>query len=285
MTAFLSQNWCGLDWTNWIPLTSDKKALKELPNSSGVYRVRTKGREQLLYIGQTTGLRGRLSTLATHTFADLMPFNDPHTAAQSLWILRMEEKMGFECSASSTSLTEDKRRGLEHMLLWKYHSEKGQSLLCSHGRFHTRYFRSGSRKSGKRGGLLPPGRTNPAGGPSSRPLVLTGQPWAHDWMGLRWSPAINLLRKELASVPTTSGLYKLREASQNRLLYVGETKNLHARLCSHVTAKWSNLNPEASFYALDRNVLDHQRRELETDLLGAYYEMLGEPPCFQYGKS
>ena len=101
-------------------------------------------------------------------------------------------------------------------------------------------------------------------------------------MGLSWSPAIKLLKKELASVPATSGLYKILDAARNKLLYVGETKNLHVRLYKHVSAKWSYLNPLASFHVLAPNILDHQRRELETDLIGAYYEAFREPPSFQY---
>ncbi len=233
------------------------------------HRVRTKDHEQLLYIGQTKRLRRRFNDLSVNACADRMPFNDPHTAAQSLWILRVEEKMAFEFSGAATELSDDKRRGLEHMLHWKYHSEKGESPFVSHGRFHARYFRSGSRESGKRGGLLPPGQINPASGPSSCPLELTGKPWERNWMGLSWSEPIELIKERLGSVPSCSGLYKILEASTNQLLYIGETKNLLARLKTRCQARWSNLKPLASFHVLAPNILDHQRRELETDLIGA----------------
>ena len=196
-----------------------RKDIQEIPAEPGVYTfTSTKDHEQLLYIGQTKRLRHGSNALSVNACADRMPFNDPHTAAQSLWILRVEENMAFEFSGTPTTLNEDRRRGLEHMLQWKYHSEKGESPLVSHGRFHARYFRSGSRKSGKRGGLLPPGQINPASGPSSCPLELFGKPWERSWMGLSWSEPIEMIKERLGAVPTCSGLYKILEASTNRLL-------------------------------------------------------------------
>ena len=79
---FLSLNWCGLQWTPWIPFTSPD--IETLPTGPGVYRIKAIGIDELFYIGQTgRNLRERLTALIRNTLDDPehMPFNDPHTAA------------------------------------------------------------------------------------------------------------------------------------------------------------------------------------------------------------
>lgn len=282
---FFSKSWCNLTWTDWIPLDAPLSVFKLIPTSSGVYRVRPKGWHQLAYIGQTKrGLRERLRTLAIHSHRNEIPFNDPHTAAPSLWILRVEEGMTFECSAAPTNAASQERRALEDMLLWKHRLERGESTLCNHGRFHPRYFRSGDRKTGKRGGKLPTGQTNPASGPSAPPLRPHGKPQDSDWMGLAWSSLEVLRGIDLSSIPRGIGLYKIVDAIRGRLLYVGESKQLRKRIKAHSFKTWGDDEPLVSYHVLDNNVLDHQRREMETDLIGGYYAAFGMAPKFQYGK-
>ena len=75
-----------------------------LPTSAGIYRVRVRGQNQLAYIGQTgRNLRERLSDLRRNTLAIEMPFNDPHTAAPSLWAWRDAEGYEYECSAFASN--------------------------------------------------------------------------------------------------------------------------------------------------------------------------------------
>src|SRR5882672_4486876 len=99
---FFSEEWCGVSWTAWIPFSVGSFIL--LPRTPGVYRVRATDSDELFYIGQTgRNLRERLSQLRHHTLANPfeMPYNDPHTAAPSLWAWRKEEGFEFECSAAS----------------------------------------------------------------------------------------------------------------------------------------------------------------------------------------
>jgi hypothetical protein len=115
-----------------------------------------------------------------------MPFNDPHTAGPSLWAWRDAEGHQFECSAAPVDLDTRDRLGLEAWLLWQHRLEHG-STLCNFGRFHPHYSKSRDRKTQRRGGRLGHGAVNPAGGPTSTPLRLLGQPVSTDWMGLTWS--------------------------------------------------------------------------------------------------
>jgi hypothetical protein len=213
-----------------------------------------------------------------------MPFNDPHTAAPGLWALRVEDSMGFEFSVAPASLVYQERQCLEDMLLWKYRVEFGESTLCNHGRFHPKYSRSGPRKSAKRGEKLPTGQTNPAGGPSVLPLLLNGKPQDSDWMGLSWVALEPLRSIDQRSIVKKSGLYKILDSSTYQLLYVGETRGLSNRIKAHSLGSWGHFDPLVSYHVLADNILDHQLREMETDLIGSYYEISGKPPVFQYGK-
>lgn len=82
-----SQNWLSFGWTEWVPF--DGGDFKLLPTAAGIYRVRIRDQDRLAYIGQTgRNLRERLSDLRRNTLVKEMPFNDPHTAAPSLWAWR-----------------------------------------------------------------------------------------------------------------------------------------------------------------------------------------------------
>ncbi|GHO56082.1 hypothetical protein KSB_45570 [Ktedonobacter robiniae] len=145
---FLTLNWCGLSWSSWQPF-SDPLTFRQLPAMPGVYRIRAIGIEELFYIGETgRDLRERLGGLRRNTMRTEMPFNDPHTAAPSLWAWRHAENLHFECSAAPVILADDseearkRREGLEFYLLWQYRLEYGSSTRCNHGRFHSRYTKS-----------------------------------------------------------------------------------------------------------------------------------------------
>ena len=69
-----------------MPFTPDPSGFRVLPKCPGAYRVKPLGEDQLAYIGQTgRDLRERLRDLCLNTLKLEMPFNDPHTAAPSLW--------------------------------------------------------------------------------------------------------------------------------------------------------------------------------------------------------
>ncbi len=56
-------DWGGLPWSDWYPLerTGDGHGL--VPVEVGIYRVRRAGSPELIYVGITDGLRGRMSQL------------------------------------------------------------------------------------------------------------------------------------------------------------------------------------------------------------------------------
>ncbi|MCX6697252.1 MAG: hypothetical protein NTV84_06800 [Methanoregula sp.] len=67
-----------------------------------------------------------------------MPWNDPHTAAPSLWVWTDAECFAYECSAAPPGASANGRRGMESFLLYRYRQEYGASTLCNFGRFHPR---------------------------------------------------------------------------------------------------------------------------------------------------
>jgi hypothetical protein len=103
-------------------------------------------------------------------------------------------------------------------------------------------------------------------------------------MGLAWSSLEVLNGIDLSSIPKDIGLYKIVDAIRGRLLYVGESKRLRKRIKAHSLKTWGDDEPLVSYHVLDNDILDHQRREMETDLIGGYYAAFGMAPKFQYGK-
>ncbi|RYD02493.1 hypothetical protein N752_24500 [Desulforamulus aquiferis] len=87
---FLTNNWGGLQWTTWVRF-GDKESYMIIPKTPGLYRVKPIGRNQLAYIGQTgRSLYERLiNQLIRNTLQEIMPFNDPHTAAPSFGLGEM----------------------------------------------------------------------------------------------------------------------------------------------------------------------------------------------------
>jgi hypothetical protein len=98
----LDEGWCGLSWTPWTPL--ERQAVRHTtPTLPGIYRVRrdTEELQRLVYVGQTgRTLRERLLALAAGTNGEDCPFNDPHTAAPHLWLLRRLDGARFEFSCA-----------------------------------------------------------------------------------------------------------------------------------------------------------------------------------------
>jgi hypothetical protein len=284
---FTSATWCGLQWTPWIPF-STPSAFKQLPSSPGLYRIRVINGNELFYIGETgRNLRERLGELRRNTMKDTMPYNDPHTAAPSLWAWRHAERLVFECSAAPFP-TDDKeearvqRKGLECYLLWQYRLEFGSSTRCNYGRFHPRYVKSTDRKQGFRGHRLPEdASSNPAGGSSLPPLHLLATPAASNWMGIAWTPFAPLDISHILKVPPSPGTYRLFDAEVQELLYIGESQNLRQRLMTHARKMWGGSQPLCSYVSLPEDTPAYQRREIENDLIAAFYAATRRLPGFQ----
>lgn len=285
---FLSSAWGDLHWTSWIPFATPSY-FKHLPALPGVYRIRAVGVAELFYLGETgRSLRERLGDLRRHTMKETMPYNDPHTAAPSLWAWRHAENIGFECSVAPVTLADEKeearklREGLEFYLLWLYRLEFGSSTRCNHGRFHPRYKKSTDRKKGVPGYRLPDeASNNPNGGPSLAPLQLVAEPFDLNWMGLAWSSSLPLEDSNLVNVPNASGVYRIFDPNAGALLYIGESNYLRKRLTSHAMKDWECITPLFSYVQLPYDVAAYQRREIENDLVGGYYSLTKNTPKFQ----
>src|SRR5260221_6230669 len=281
---FLSQTWCGLNWTSWIKCIAP--AYKALPPVPGVYRVKPLNRQELVYVGQTgRSLRERLMSLHNHSMALQMPFNDPHTAAPNLWALRDAEHMEFEYSAAPTTFSEKERLAFECYLLWQYRLEKKESTRCNHGRFHPNYRKSRDRSKQDRGARLAEGIINPNGGKSWPPLHSQGNPWDTDWMELTWSQADYLNDAAVRRTPNAPGVYKLfcfsTDLKEQVLLYIGQSKILRERLRTHSVKNWGCLTLCFSFSAMQSDIRTYQLCELENDLIAGYYDRMRVAPIYQ----
>lgn len=285
---YLSDSWCDLKWSKWTPLKNENKELTKLPNSPGVYRVRPIGNDFLVYIGQTgRSLRERMGQLRVYTKSNSdMPFNDPHTAAPSLWAWRDAKGWEFECSVALAEYegldkndSRQMREGLESYLLWRYRLDRGESTNCNFGRFHPQYFKSSNRKSGRQGGKLPKGEINPSGGPSLPPLISTERSSSNNWMSLKWEEPIPLLNgcgKNFENIP---GIYKIIVC--NEVVYIGQSQTLKSRINSHMKKKWGD-EPKVSVFIADESIRDYQLHEWENDLIGGFFYENGRSPKYQF---
>lgn len=287
---YFSDKWCDLSWSGWVPLKNKNNELSLLPKSPGLYRVRPIGKDFLIYIGQTgRSLRERMGQLRVYTKSDSeMPYNDPHTAAPSLWAWRDVEGWEFECSVApaefeglTKSDSKQLREGLESYLLWKYRLERGESTNCNFGRFHPRYFKSSDKKAGRQGGRLPKGETNPSGGSSLPPLKLKNREYDNRWMGLKWMNPIPLSRgcmDHFGNMPV-SGLYKIMVGCE--VVYIGQSQSLKPRINSHIKKDWGE-EPEISVFVADKNIRDYQLHEWENDLIAGFFCEHKRPPKYQF---
>ncbi|MDM0052012.1 hypothetical protein [Variovorax sp. J22R115] len=272
------KDWCGLSWSQWVAF--DGGDFASLTTGPGVYRIRVVGQSSLVYVGQTgRSVRDRLRALRSNSLAEEMPYNDPHTAAPSLWAWRHAEGYSYECSGASATPDPFQRKALECFLLWKYRLSTGTSTLCNHGHFHPSYKKSGNRSSGVRGGLLRPEVTPRSRNESQQLLLRSAEPTASDWMGVNWSRWLPVGTHLNEAGPA---LYRLRHANGSELLYIGETLRLSQRAKSHARTYLDHGQIEISYATQAGGIGKPALLELENDLIGCYYDAMGRPPTFQF---
>jgi len=175
---------------------------------------------------------------------------------------------------------------MESFLLYRYRQEYGASPLCSLGRFHPRYRRSTMRAGGSRGGKLAGDqKDNPAGGPSLPPLAVSGKPGDAGWMGLSWSRREPLVPEKIRTAPPGPGLFLLVDDGSQEILYIGQSGHCADRLLEFSEKSWDGRAPEFSFHRMEATVLPQQLMELETDLIGNFYEVYRKAPEYQFRTS
>ncbi len=282
---FYALDWLDVEWTHWGPLDPDEGHISRFSANEGIYRIRHQDRSGLEYIGETgRSLRGRVQSLARGTFADEMPFRDPHTAAPCLWAVREEYGPNLEVSVATPELAIDKqsRKSFEEALIAVYRREFGESPTANFGRIIDGYQISTYRRGEFRGGPLPDGETEPHAEPGVAPLnwQRSDDVLADDWMGLDWSTPVRLEGVD-SSVPTNNGLYRIwNEEGVPPLEYIGQSANLRSRLRTHRNNRDSGLL--FSYATLEEHDPLHKRAEVETDLLGAHWLMVGSSPRDQF---
>lgn len=282
---YFSLVWSSLSWSEWVPFTAEKHEFREIPNAPGLYRIRPAGCDFLMYIGGTRRTVYQQLNQLRYTLkrTDLMPWNDPHTAAPALWAWRDAEGFEYECSGAPLDASTSGRQGMESLLLYQYRQQHGESPLCNFGRFHPRYRRSTNRREDQRGGILKAGQQdNPAGGQSYPPLDAAGKPGDPDWMGLSWSDSDLLVPERIQTVPAGPGLYLISDPGLHEIVYIGQSGHCAERLLDHSSRPWDGKELQFSFHAVQETVLPHQLRELGADLIGNFFELNRRAPEYQF---
>ena len=250
-----------------------------------------------MYIGETgRTLHRRLNDLRMELRnPDLMPWSDLHAEAPALWAWsdwssgQEDEKDSqdppglptgryeYECSAAPLDTSVNGRKGMKSFLLSQYRQVRGRSTFCNFGRFHPRYRKSTNRKGGLRGGRLAEGqKDNPAGFPSMESLEVSGKPGESTWMGLEWTAWETLVPENAREVAAFAGVYLIADAGSHEIVYIGQSADVTERLLDHCGRTGIERSLAFSYQIVGQSVLPHNLRELETDLIGNFFENFRE---------
>jgi hypothetical protein len=273
-------------WTQWWNLT-DQVAIRGLATSPGLYKVRVIGERNLAYIGQTSRLRQRLSSLRA-LYRDEIPLNDPHTAAPCLWVLRTESGADFEFSVCSAVVDVPMRKAAECVEVSLHRQSFGCSPTANFGRMPDGWVKSSGNNAAvrARGGPFPGHPDERAHRSEDFPCVIDTKEDVVSamWAGFEWSAW-----SDAGLAPNGPGVYRIRHRDTNSLSYIGQG-NISARLRSHkrkggdpthrqgiafmgdVQASWVAL-PETS---------QQQLLEIECDLIASHMLVHGTPPSAQF---
>jgi hypothetical protein len=280
----MDPGWCGLGWTPWAML--EREAIRRgAPGQPGLYRIRREGSDltRLTYIGQTgRGLRERLLGLASGAHAEICPFNDPHSAAPHMWLLRF-----LEVSCAPVPGDVQILRGTEDMLLWRHRIETGDFTEANYGRFYPGYVRptnrwivrkgtgAESRTRARRAEPLPAGTLVKNFGLATPPLHGDGAVLHAPW----WQRAC---LANASILPNGPGVCCIYERNANEPIYIGETSAFLARSATHAVTAWSLHEPWIAVLQLAAGTPKYAIHELESDLLGWHFRRTGRAPVFQY---
>lgn len=284
-TGYYTDTWSGISWSDWVPLNPDVNAIGNFAPEPGFYRVRHENQDGLEYIGQTgRSIRGRVRALARGTFADEMPYRDPHTAAPCLWAVRQEYGPSFEISVSTPPIAEEPqpRKGFEEYLIASYRKEARESPTANFGRMIPGYEISSYREDGFTGGPVSPEEEDAHTAEGIGPLNWdhADDPLDSNWMGIDWSTP-STLESIPMEIPESTGVYRIwNPETPLPLEYIGESKNLRQRLLKHRRNRDEQL--KYSYAHLHDHNASHKRAEAETDLLGAHWQATNQSPRDQF---
>lgn len=277
-----------LAWSDWLPL-ADVHRGKQVPAVSGLYRVRAQGDPGLVYVGQSSNIKNRMGNLNS-LYKPEMPYNDPHTAAPCLWVLRTEDAASFDVSFAEVEGDAPLRKACEAVVVSQYRREFGISPTANFGRMPDGWVKSTSnnrilKESGRRRRGYHDASVHRT---SDHPCVLDelSTPDATDWCGLPWSQW-----SALPDAAVARGVYRIRRVGDERLLYIGQGL-VRSRLSAHLakatqtgqrqSALFSG-DIEAGWVGFDESSLASQQLlEVENDLIASYVLRTGELPAAQF---
>jgi hypothetical protein len=275
-----------LAWGGWLPL-DDRAVRVQVPRSPGLYRVRRIGDSALAYVGQTAELRRRLGQLCV-LYRDEMPYNDPHTAAPCLWVMRTEDGAKFEFSIAEFGRDVRERKMMECVVLAEHRAQFGRSPMANFGRMPDGWVKStGNNAALVRAGRRARGYRDPrAARPADQAAVLDlgRAPTARDWAQISWGS----WSSGLVAEPMV-GVYRIRRSGGSRLVYIGQGL-IRARLIAH--AAKSQLEGhrqrvafsgalESSWAGLP-DYSPPQLLEIECDLIASHALTTGSAPEAQF---
>jgi hypothetical protein len=258
-----------------------------VPEVPGLYRVRVIENSGLAYVGQSSNLRQRLSHLSA-LYRDEMPFNDPHTAAPCLWVMRTVQGAAFEFSVAEVSGSVVELKTAECVVVSEHRAEFGCSPTANFGRMPDGWVKSsGNNKRLVEAGRLIRGYQDPRASRSvdhAQVLDFSREPTALDWAGLGWSPWSSGSIAEPAL-----GVYRIRRAGEKSLVYVGQGI-VRSRLAAHIA---KSRRPEHRQHAAFSGDIEWswaglpgctsaQLMEVECDLIASHALLLGSAPEAQF---
>ncbi len=256
---------------------------------SGLYRVRRQGAAgaPLVYVGQTQrGLRQRLLALARGVEGAECPFNDPHTAAPHLWLLRHIDSVGLECSCAPVEGDSRLLRAVEDYLLWRHRVEAGAPTEANFGRFYRGYSRSTNRWVVTSRGRMPGRRATPlAQDVDAMDFALSHPALLGEGRLLQVSWWQRCPLAEAAVLPSTPAVYAIHDEGALTPIYIGQTSALAARVRAHTAATWPVERPVLSYLLLPDGTPKHVLHEVESDLLGWHFAIEKAPPALQYARA
>jgi hypothetical protein len=301
-TPINTHDWCGLQWTEWVPLQGAAIRRAVTHRGPGVYRIRRKGGNWncLTYIGQTgRDLRGRLQALARCVNGQECPYNDPHTAAPHLWLLRTLDNIQFECSGAPVvaprsghpNTAKQTLRGTEDMLLWRHRIDVNQSTEANYGRFYPAYGRPSNRREGRIAAPLKTGapqinfKTTHLPALNGQAGILRVNFWERCPLAAVAPPLGRMDNEDeaaLGALPDTPAVYCVHDKEAMQVHYIGETLKLRSRARAHAARRWPLPELWLSYWTMPPGTPKHVLRELESDLCGWHFSQNGLAPVMQY---
>jgi hypothetical protein len=229
-------------------------------------------------------------------YGEVMPYNDPHTAAPALWAMRQETQLEYEVSVAPLAGDTAWRKGMEAVAISLQRKQHGKSPTFNFGRMPPEYSKSSGNstklvRAGKRRRGGKTGQSDLRHLPGMKPVgPLKGDPHAADWCGHKWSPWLPAAKRQLP-ISADLGLYRIRDADAQQVLYLGQGR-IRTRITSHEKraaareTKAGKILDSASrlefSWVVNNTWYDNQRLELENDLIAAYVIELGHAPAAQF---